>query len=199
MDINELDALLDASRQPEQTVNVCLRGDLQAEWEKLEQELTTLRAASKATLAGDPEETALAERIRAVEEQMRTATVPMVLRALTRRPWQQLCESHPPRPDNPSDRVVGANTATFYDALIEASVVSPDFGGSDRLKRLLDTLTSMQFDMLASAAWDLNRRDVGVPFSLTASHTIPSSGGTSKRPSGSGSRSNGSLAGNRKR
>lgn len=197
MELSELDSLLASAKQPETTVTLCLRADLQAEWEQLDRELTDLRARASRKLAGSNDEVELARQVQAVEEEMAASTITVTLRALTRRPWMQLVQSHPPRKDNEGDKQLGINQDTFFDALIGACVVDPELD-EERLTGLLDALTSHQFDQLTEAAWSINRQDVSVPFSPIASRIITSSGGTSRRQSGSGSRTKGSQGGNQK-
>jgi hypothetical protein len=198
MNIEELDALLASAKLPETTVPLCLRGDLQAEHETLERQLTDLRARNSRKLAGGSDETGLAQRLTALEEQMESSTITLRLRALQRRPWRELVESHPPRKGDEGDKVLGINQSTFLDALIGGCVVEPEMD-AERLTTLLDKLSDAQFDKLAAAAWSLNRRDVGVPFSRTASLITQSSGGTSRQQSDSASPSNASPGGSRKK
>ncbi len=51
MDLSEIDAILDSAKKPEKAVKLCLRSDLQSQWEKLELELQTEDKAEPATLA----------------------------------------------------------------------------------------------------------------------------------------------------
>ena len=200
MELDEVDAILAAARQPETTVPICTRGDLQADWEALDKELTDLRTKSTATLAGssDPVEASLAVRIRALEEQMAGSTLHLRLRALTRTPWMDLIQAHGPREGNASDARAALNVTTFFPALIAASLVAPGLDEA-RLKTLLDVITPRQYDVLTDAAWRLNQQDVSVPFSRAASYIVTSSAETSKRLSGSASPTNGSAAGSRKK
>jgi hypothetical protein len=197
MDLKDLDALLASSALPETTVPLCLRNDLQAEWEDLERQLTTLKNQPDRRL-GNSSESTLAQRLRDLEDEMRAATITVRLRALRRTAFRELIEQHPPRKDNKGDEIMGVNQTSFFDALVGESIVEPEFD-EERLSKLLDNLTDAQFEKLANAAWGLNRRDVDVPFSRTASRITQSSGGTSRRQSDSVSASNGSPGGNRKK
>ncbi len=198
MDIRELDALLASAKRPEAVVPVCLRGDLQAEWETLDKRLTELRTRSLGKLAPAPEHREMADRIVELERTMADSTVDVRLRGLDRRAWRELVAAHPARPDVNTDGVLGVNGETFFDALVAASIVEPEMT-SEQTSSLLDALTSQQFDSLADAAWGLNRRDVSVPFSLAASQLNPTGGETSKQQSDSGSRTRGSRGGSRRR
>lgn len=185
MELSEIDAILEGAKKPEDHVPLCLRGDLQAEWEKLESELQAEDRAEVDTLAKPVTKRAkeLADQVRALQAEMEKSTVVLTLRAMDRAPWKELRAAHPPRPDAAMDWRLGFNEETFYDALIAKSVVDPVFD-EERLVKLLDSLTSGQFDKLANAAWALNRSDVSAPFSATASRIAASSAGTSKRRPG---------------
>jgi len=200
MDIAELDSLLDNAKPPFAEIPICLRGDLQAAWEKLDAQLIDLRNAAAATLAGTPstEQVELAGQIKALEEQMANSTVIVRLEALSRRPWRDLIEAHQPREGNAGDASLGFNQETYFDALVGACIVSPEFD-EERLEKFLNKITPNQFDTLSGAAWGLNRRDVSVPFSRTASLINMSSGGTSKQLSDSASATASSPAGSRRK
>jgi hypothetical protein len=198
MDIAELDAMLAAAKQPEKTVPICLRGDLQADWEELDRELTELRTKNAGTLAGDPAEGAVADRIRALEAEMATSTLTLRLRALRRKQWMALLELHPARPDNAMDKIYNLNVDVFFPDLIARCLVSPEMD-QNQLDTLIDSITSRQYDVLTEVAWNLNRADVSVPFSYTASRITGDSGETSKRQSGSASATDDSQAGSRRK
>lgn len=175
MDLQDLDALLASAKLPEATVDVCLRGDLVAEWEVAEKQLQELQQAeAKRTLAGSPEESAAVARVRELEEQMRSSTITVTLRALRRPDWARLIADHPPRDGNKGDQAMQVNQSTLFEALVKVSIVSPEMDDA-RCQRFLDALTDAQFDGLATKAWNLNRRDVDVPFSRTASRITETS------------------------
>lgn len=185
MEPSELDAILEGAKKPETTVKLCLRSDLQVQWEQLEAELQAEDQAEALTLARAVSKRAkeLAEQVRDLQAQMEKSTVVLTLRAMDRAPWKELRAEHPPRPESPMDWRLQFNEETFYDALIAKSVVNPVLT-EEQLAKLLDSLTSGQFDKLANAAWSLNRSDVSAPFSATASRIAASSAGTSKRRPG---------------
>jgi hypothetical protein len=183
MEPSEIDAILEGAKKPETTVKLCLRSDLQNQWEKLERELQEEDQAEAPTLAKTASKRAkeLAEQVRDLQAQMEKSTVVLTLRAMDRAPWKELRAEHPPRPGSPMDWRLQFNEETFYDALIAKSIVDAEWDDADRVKKLLDSLTAGQFDNLANEAWTLNRSDVSAPFSATASRIAASSAGTSKR------------------
>ena len=199
MELDEFDQILASAKMPEKEIPLCLRGDLQAEWERLDAELNAERPEQTATLAGPPPNVDLAAKIQALEVAMADAMVTLKLRAMTRNEWFALTAAHPPREDVISDRIQGFNGATIWDDLITDTLVEPKLD-KERVSKLLDSLTPGQVDRVANEAWALNRRDtVSVPFSLTASRIIQSSAETSKPPPDSGSPTGAGRVGNRKK
>jgi hypothetical protein len=164
-------ALLADAKLPEKTVPTCLRGDLVAEHEAAERELEQAQNQQGDSLAGSGVG-ALADRIGALEAQMRASTYPFRLRALPKPKWRALCAEHPPRRGEDGEVVdtdrIGVNAETFYDAIIRACLVDPQMDDTD-WSALVDALTDRQYDELADAAWGLNRREVDIPFSRAAS------------------------------
>lgn len=194
-------AMLKAAKLPEDSVPICLRGDLQAQFEQAERELAEAEATRKATdsLAGNGTR-AIAERIEALREEMRENTVEFRFRALHRHVWKALRDRHPPRrkedgsPDE-RDAFVGVNMDTVFDDLIRSCLVEPQLdeddwrvllGDSDEERARLEaegkpveegTLTDRQWNQLADCAWTLNRGEVSVPFSRAASKIVNSASG----------------------
>lgn len=173
--MSDIKALLREARLPEKTVVLCLRSDLVAEHEALEAEHQRAVENRGKALDSGAEIVKLREQMDALGEQMAAGNVTFRLRALTRPKWRQLLADHPPRREgddvNEQDRVVGVNTETFFDALVRSSVVEPELDPEDWTLLLGEKLTDRQFDLIANAAWGLNRRDVDVPFSPAGSKT----------------------------
>lgn len=168
---------LAAAKLPEKPVPICLRGDLQVQFEELEGQLKEAEKAKGDSLAGSGTR-AIAEQIEAVREEMLEHTIEFRLRAMPRPQWKVFVAEHPPRKGEDGgivdeDRFVGVNTSTFYDALVRMAVVDPELDDED-WATLDAALTDRQFDQLADAAWGLNRRDVDVPFSRAASKILGS-------------------------
>lgn len=114
----------------------------------------------------DPEQGEL-ERLRA---EMLRFTVPFVIRAVPDAEWNKLLEDHPPRRD-PSDAKKtdprdweGVDSSTFYTALVRVSIAEPVHDDA-RFAKLMDLVTSAQFDRLAKVAAEVNKRDEDLPFS----------------------------------
>jgi hypothetical protein len=179
-------AMLGTAKLPERTVEICLRGDLNAELAAADEALTKAQERSLDSLAGGGDTGALLERIEALQAEMAENTYPFRLRGLPRPKFRAILAEHPPRripsEDDPSELVVhpgdqytGINGDTFHDALIRACLIDPPDLDDDGWQQLVDVLNDFQFDELASAAWALNRSDVD-PFSRAALRMTRSTG-----------------------
>jgi hypothetical protein len=167
----DIHAALSGAQLPERSVAVCLRGDLTAEIESAERELRAAEADPGAGMEDAGRLRELAEHVERLRDEMRAASVDVRLRALPRWRWSELMRAHPPRDDSDSDKALGVNEETFFDALVRACLVEPELSDED-WARLLSVLTSAQYDALATAAWTVNRGSVDVPKSLVASRIL---------------------------
>lgn len=174
----DLAALLSAAKLPERTVDLCLRGDLQAEWEMLHRDLEEARLAAKtgASLAGEQtaEITAIEESLRAVEDTMAGSILTLRFRALNRNEFKSLGVAHPPRSEDKRDNLFGFNVETFNAALIRLCLVEPELD-DEQWTQLLDVLTPGQYRECADTCEVLNHSQVDVPFSSNGSPRAPSS------------------------
>jgi hypothetical protein len=168
------------ARLPQRTIQICLNGDLVAEHEEAERELEQAQRNPGNSLAGSGA-AAIAERIEALEAEMRESTETFVLRALPQKPnplddrptWRELLDRHAPRRGDDgeiveADKGLMLNTETFYEDLIKVSVVSPEMDETD-WEGLLSVLSNAQYGELSMGSWLLNRGVVDIPFSLAAS------------------------------
>lgn len=205
-----LDVLLGEEHRPERVVAICLRGHLQAEWDRLKAEYDAGPGdEDQAMLHDRAAKRRVAEQMAEVEAQMRAGTVEFRLRALPRRRtpgmakdtvvWGELVERHPPRKTadgrvDPRDAQAGVNSPALLEELVRASIVEPDLS-SEQWEALDAKLSDAQFQQLAWAAWQLNRSEVDVPFSRAASMMRRLDAG-SRRRSDSASPSDASTDGN---
>ncbi|MFG2046133.1 hypothetical protein ACGFIW_01715 [Micromonospora sp. NPDC048935] len=187
---------LKSAALPERTVDICLRGDLQAEWEDLHRQLADAEAAAAKDkrLAGDHRAREIGAQITAVQDQMRADTIVFRMRALHRKAWDALLKQHPPRKDNEEDAKLGYNVEAFMEALIRSCTYSPDDLDDDTWRELLGDndderarlekagepvedgkLTEWQFAQLQNTALHLCIRKVDVPNSFAVSQLIRAS------------------------
>ncbi|GAA4439370.1 hypothetical protein [Phytohabitans houttuyneae] len=164
-----------AAKLPERTVDICLRGDLQAEWEELERQLREAFAREQGDkrLNSGGESRRLAQQIEALQGQMRADTLVFRMRALPRKKWTALQKDHPPRKDNEADQELGYNVDDFVPAAIKACTVEPADLDDAAWEHLLDeVLTEYQFVQLQNTAYALNVNKVNVPNSFAASRIL---------------------------
>jgi hypothetical protein len=171
-------AMRKAAKMPERTVQVCMRGDLVAEFESLERELEQIDGADSL----DSGAGALIERMEALQAEMRENTYPVKLRGMPAPAYRAFTAEHPARRDDDGeivedDKAFGINHDTFWPALIRVSIVDPELPTDADWDEFEAGLTDFQYGELANVAFTLNRSKVSVPFSLAASRMKASTGG----------------------
>lgn len=173
--------IIKGGKLPEQTVPICVRGDLAAQYEATQAELIRAQLEQGNSLAGVDTEP-IVKRIEAIVEEMRDYTLEFELRALPPKDWQRLEEEHPPRAAEDGisvhheDRRFGVDITTFFPALLPLAVVSPELDAEDWQLLLTEKLTNRQIAVLSNVAWNLNKDFISVPFLSAASKSRPSSG-----------------------
>lgn len=182
---------------PETDVPLCLKGSLQAAYEKAQRDLEQAEANADVArirgrrLAEEDPHRALRTRIAELAEEMQPHILLLRLRALSRPKFRKLRTEHPPRQDDGKvmdvDQAVGVNIETFFDALVRRCVagsVDVDAAGEETVEPLTDEYVTMllderisdgQWKTLADSAWSINRRDVALPFSPSSLLPTPNS------------------------
>jgi hypothetical protein len=168
-------------KRPEKTVPICLAGDLQAEFEDLERDLQIARdQPADGTLAGgaNPLATQIAQQIMQLREQMREHTQVFRFRGLPRKEYSDLVASCPPDDEAKADGA-DVNWEVYPVRLMAACAIDPVMT-EDEAGQLADVVTSAQWESLYTAAFNVNKRDVDVPFSYGASAVLANSRKNSK-------------------
>lgn len=159
-----------AAKLPERTVELCLRGDLQARFEELDRQAReALEVPADGRLVGNPERKRLAEEIELLRMEMRESVEVFRLRALPRGRYTALMGDHQPAEGDEQQRHLGYNPSTFFPDVVLRSIVEPEGIDEQTWGEFLDTITDFQFDELVSAVTFLNHRKVDIPFSRAAS------------------------------
>lgn len=192
-----IDDIIAGAKLPERTLPLCLRGDLQAEFEDAERQLRQAELAEGDALAAGGAAREIAERIEAVRREMAEHTTVFRLRGLGAEPYSDLLAEHRPTEAQQRDGHE-LNLDTFPAALVAACAVDPAMT-VEQAKRLSQVITHRQWEDLFNTALACNRQAVDVPFSLSASAIRAATAPKSPRPEhgaspGAGS-SDGSLAG----
>ncbi|MFF4417096.1 hypothetical protein ACFYY8_31635 [Streptosporangium sp. NPDC001559] len=166
--------IIGSIKRPEKTVPICTAGDLVAEFEELERDLTVAREkpVEAGTLAGgtDPMATAIAQQIQELRAQMREHTAVFRFQGLSSKAYSDLVAAHPPKEGGKGD----VDWDTFPTALVAACAIEPKMT-LDEARQLSGALTQAQWDALYVAAFEVNKADVDVPFSYNASAVLSAS------------------------
>lgn len=173
--------IIKGGKLPENTLPICVRGDLAAQYEAGQAELAQAMLAQGDSLAG-VDTTEIRERLDAIAEEMQAYTLEFKMRALKRPDWQALEDEHPPRQDEETgavhkdDRRFGVNVSTFFPALLPKATIEPELDAEDWTDLLTEKLTDRQIAVLSNTAWNLNKDFYTAPFLSAASKKSPSSG-----------------------
>jgi hypothetical protein len=173
-------AMMAEARLPERTVDLCLRGDLVADFQALEAELDAARNAAGDSLDSGTGE--ILERMEAVQALMRESTYPVRLRAMRGPDFRTLLAQHPARRNeageiDKAEQGFDFNIETFLQPLLRACMIDPEMVSKDDWDQFVGGITDYQFNELAMTCLNLNRGKVDIPFSLAASMMKSSSGG----------------------
>jgi hypothetical protein len=135
--------------------------DLVDEYNRLE-----AAAANPTSLAGSDR-----TRLDELGTQIAADTMAFKFVGLGSRSLQKLTDRHPPREGKVDllGRPENFNEDTATDELIRKCLVEPDLSDAALTELLEEDLTDGQFQKLVSAVWQLNRRAIDIPLSLTAS------------------------------
>lgn len=180
-------AMMAEAKLPEATVEICLRGDLVADFEELDRQLTEAEETREKSnsLDGGSVSAEIAEKMEVLRIDMREYTYPFRVRALPKREFRALVNEHPPRSTkndggeteiNQVDALFNVNVDSFFDAMVKRSIVDPELTPSEYSDLVDEKLTDNQFESLALRCWRLNKNDVDIPFSSAASKISRNSG-----------------------
>jgi len=160
MDIEELLAQI---RLPTDVVPLCLRGDLIAEWARLERDFRAANSTldDEVTPAGvSTRAVAIARQMEGMRAEMQAATRLFSLQAVRRPEWGKLVKAHSKGPDE-------VDEDAFSVAIVAACCTDPVMTVA-QAERLRDELTDGQWETLGKAVMALNRTSPGVPYSQAA-------------------------------
>ncbi len=150
------------AKLPQKTVELCLRGDLQAEYEGLERELKRARAAVSGTLAPNEDVKTLEEMMANLRDQMSASVQVFTMRGLSKKKFRDLITKYPPR-DQDRMNGLGHNAETFPVPLVQACCIDPVMTVMEVEELCDELLTQGQWDALFITAFLLNRDDIEVP------------------------------------
>jgi hypothetical protein len=177
-----IDEIIAQAQRPEKTIALCLRGDLQARWEDLERQLNAIDrdSSDSDTLGGDSRAADLSAQMADVENEMKAHEVVFKFRGLSSKQYSDVLAQYTDE-DKKSETNDGIDWKSWPTALIAACAVDPVMT-VEQAERLADTITHKQWDSLFACAFAVNRTDVSVPFSLSASAIRARTAPNSKQP-----------------
>lgn len=179
-----LNAKLAAAKLPERTVEICLRGDLQADFEDLERQLSAIVDQPSSRIVGNAEAKKLVKQIEQLRAEMSGSMQVFRLRAFPRGRYAALMADHPAMPGDERSTNLGYNPDTFFEDALRRSVIDPADIDDATWTTLLDSITDQQYSELIATVQVLNTRPVSVPFSRAALRMTPASAPGSKPQGG---------------
>lgn len=170
-------SIIKSAKLPESRVSLCLRGDLQAEWDALEERRTAVLRADSVLdrMAPDPAAMAAVSEIEAEQERLRgemaAATLTFHMRGLPPAVYNGLqATAGPPRQGNAVDKQFGFNFAAFAETVVKRCCVKVTTADGDEAElsdedwtALLEAITDGQFDVLWECARNVNRQAPAPP------------------------------------
>lgn len=119
-------------RLREESVLICLRGDLLNDWQAAQDKLAEVEEETTAPTrrlgqGNKAELIALAEAVKALEDEIDASQVRFTFRAMPKDEWSELTDQHPPREGNMPDQFGGYNRDAVSEAAIRQSLVDPVF------------------------------------------------------------------------
>lgn len=169
-----IEDILKAAKPRQRTVQVCIRGDLASEAERLTDEVARVsRDWQPSDITDEHPGRALAAQLAKVREQVKAAEVPFVMRYIGDRAYTDLLAAHPS--DKPNELF---DERTFTKALIVASCIDPKMT-EEQAETLFETINQGEKQRLFDAAWEVHNGAEAAPFSLAASALLAGLGGAS--------------------
>jgi len=162
----DIEQIIEQARPTERSAPLCLRADLYAEFDELNEQLRAMRenANKDASLADSSDAVRIAQRLDELAAEMQANTQTFVFQALPRTRWVAMIKKHE-QPDGSLDM------QKFPVALIAACSKTPKVT-EEQAGRLLDKIAQGQVDALYLAAWQANTKLVDIPKSLLASEIL---------------------------
>lgn len=165
----DLKSRLTSAKLPERTVEICLRGDLVADFEDKDRQLAALLdQPADGRLVGNAPARKLMKEMDELKAEMVGSIEVFRLRAMKKGRWAALLADHPPLDDDEHQKALGYNPVAFFEDAVRRSIVSPADIDDETWESLLDSITDQQWNEFTAAAQVLNQRPVSIPFSRAA-------------------------------
>jgi len=156
--------LLKQAKPRERTVNVCIRGDLAGEVERLTEEISKVAEDWEPTDLTDAHPgRELSAQLKAARDEARESEASFTFRYIGDKAYSDLLAAHPSENQNEL-----FDSVTFGRALIAAACVDPVMT-EDEVFELFEVINEGEIKKLFDAAWDVHNAADVIPFSLAAS------------------------------
>lgn len=189
----DIESIIDEAEPAQTAVTICVKGNLKAEYERLDAQLGDVTQAAT-SLAGGPG-AEIAARMAELREQMQAYQRTFVFRAVTpRRTWRDLQAKRPVKTPDMDNEAYADLYHPWVCAIVAASALDPPMK-PEQVERLADKLSDGDWGKLAQGAWKVNDDSSEIPFSVAASVLSRSTGGKSRQLEPSDNPDHGSLAG----
>lgn len=150
-----VDEVLASARRIERTATVCLRGDLQGEFDELLDELATLVTATGELMEDDTDEALgdvtartrvaqINERIPVLRREMAQAMWSVRFRGMSSDEWAPFVKKNMPEKGDKKD---------FFNLLLAETAIEPELS-LDEVRKLRKVLTQRAMNELVSKAWE---------------------------------------------
>lgn len=169
----DIDSIIDEIVPAQAAVELCLRGDLLAEADKLSEQLGELDDWKQSSLSDVDPRIALREQLNDLRAQMRESMRTFTFQTLGDREGSDLMAKHPPEKNDKGEDEGAWNVQTYPAALVAAASLSPRMS-EEQVGKLFDKLNLPQRNRLFAAAYRANNRQVDIPFFEAASEPAAS-------------------------
>lgn len=172
------------AKPAEGTVDVCLRGDLLAEFEALEAQLAAALqdTSGDERKVGNPDARRLAAAIEELRAEMQRSVQTFRLRAFSSGRYTAMMGDYPPAADKEQHVALGYNPDAFFPDALRKSIVDPARISDKTWETFLASIGDGDYNKLVAKMQQLNGRAVSIPKSRAALILIQGGGSESKPP-----------------
>lgn len=167
--MTSFDDILSKAALPERAVTLCLREDLVAEYERLDEQLRTA-SRTAASLAEPAQATTIARRMDELRTEMLDSSVTFQLRAWPATRFARLRDQldSMKKGKDETDEAFADRWHIAVCDLVSKMLVEPS-ATPEQIATLADRLSAAQWRDLSDAAWNINAKGQPIPFSAAAS------------------------------
>lgn len=160
---DDIDAIISGITPAQASTDLCLRGDLLSEADRLNEQLNEFEGWEPSSLSDVDPRTPIRARLNELREEMRASTKTFEFQTLGDREGSDLMAAHPPTKDDKGEDEGAWNAQTYPVALVAASAIRPTMTVK-QAEKLFDKLNLAQRSQLFMAAYRANNRQVDIPF-----------------------------------